>query len=319
LATQINGLADLECCVPAPSAWLTAALSVPREKGRIKVDDCEINFYRWGDPSNPGIIMLHGFLAHARCFAFIAPYLANDYHVVAYDMSGMGDSGWRDNYSEEVRIKELLGVCQKTGLFDDNKRPIIISHSYGGRVGSSAIHAHQHTFAGIIICDLMVMRPSVFEKHAEKFRAPGSLNDSSRPNNIYPDYAIAKKRFVLAPPQEVEHPELLDFMAYHSLKKVDGGWQWKFDRAVINRNNHEQKKWAQVGDLVTTLPVRKAVIYGQDSYLFNEDSLKYLTALTDQQQQQRIPIIGIPHARHHLMLDQPIAFVSTLKAVITMW
>src|SRR3546814_2919648 len=52
----------------------------------------------------------HGFLAHARCFAFIAPFLAKDYDVVAYDLSAMGDSAVR---SEERRVgKECVSTCR---------------------------------------------------------------------------------------------------------------------------------------------------------------------------------------------------------------
>jgi hypothetical protein len=33
----------------------------------------------------------------------------------------------------------------------------------------------------------------------------------------------------------------------------------------------------------------------------------------------RIPMIGIPEARHHLMLDQPIAFANVLESVLKLW
>ncbi|PKP92970.1 MAG: alpha/beta hydrolase, partial [Alphaproteobacteria bacterium HGW-Alphaproteobacteria-14] len=32
-----------------------------------------------------------------------------------------------------------------------------------------------------------------------------------------------------------------------------------------------------------------------------------------------IPIIAVPEARHHLMLDQPLAFTAALRAVIEEW
>ena len=131
--------------------------------------------------------MLHGFLAHARCFAFIAPYLAADYHVVAYDLSGMGDSDTRDTYPDQVRVDELMGVAEQTGLFEHDSKPTIIAHTFGGHVGVNTVHAHP-----------------------------------DRPNRIYPDFATAKQRYVLSPPQPVEEKVLFDYMAYHSLKQVEG-------------------------------------------------------------------------------------------------
>jgi len=316
--TATSAIADLDVAVSNPPAWLSEALAIPREEGFVEADGCDIHYFRWGDKAKPGILLLHGFLAHSRCFAFIAPYLAADYHVVAYDMSGMGDSGKRDSYAQEVRVAELLSVAEQTGLFDEGKTPTLIAHSYGGQVAVAAVHAHPEKFAGTVICDLMIIRPSQIEANAALFSPPGSQNPN-RPNRIYPDYPTAKKRFVLSPPQAVEQDILFDFMAYHSLRQVDGGWSWKFDPSVFQRQPGFEKKWSGTGERVATAPGRKAIIYGMESVLFTADSVAYMKELAGQLGEPDIPIIGIPHARHHLMLDQPMAFVSSLKCVLEMW
>lgn len=313
-----SGAADLQEAVGSPSEWLRDAMNVPRETGFIDVDNSAIRYFRWGDPAKPGIVLLHGFLAHSRCWSFIAPFLADDYHVVAYDMSGMGDSDKRAAYPIETRVNELLTVTEKTGLFDNGAKPTIIAHSYGGQVAVSTVHEHADKFAGMIICDLMIMRPSVLEAHAEKFKPPGNQN-SDKPNRVYPDFASAKARFVLAPPQKVEQAELFDFMAFHSLKQVEGGWSWKFDPSVFRREPGFEKKWAKTGERVVSAPGRKAIIYGKESYLFNADSEAYVRELMTTLDVPTFPIIDIPHARHHLMLDQPIALLTALKTVLAMW
>jgi pimeloyl-ACP methyl ester carboxylesterase len=30
-------------------------------------------------------------------------------------------------------------------------------------------------------------------------------------------------------------------------------------------------------------------------------------------------MIAVPNAKHHLMLDEPLAFVAALRSVLTMW
>ncbi|MBT8115620.1 MAG: alpha/beta hydrolase, partial [Arenicella sp.] len=301
-ALTTTGLGDLEHAVTDPPAWLSEALSVPREEGFVDVDGVKIHYFRWGDPSKPGILMLHGFLAHARCFAFIAPYLAADYHVVAYDLSGMGDSDTRESYPDDVRVHELMSVTEQTGLFEHDTRPTIIAHSYGGHVGLAAVHAHPDRFAGIMVCDLMILRPSFLEAHSNLFKSPGN-QDPDRPNRIYPDFATAKGRYVLSPPQEVEEQVLFDYMAYHSLKQVEGGWSWKFDPSVFRRDSNLGQKWLQTCDKMVTAPGRKVIIHGRESLLFNADSVDYVRETIAEHNATDFPIIGIPHARHHLMLD----------------
>jgi len=56
-------------------------------------------------------------------------------------------------------------------------------------------------------------------------------------------------------------------------------------------------------------------VYGAQSLLFTPDSVDYVRELggTD------IPIIAIPKAYHHLMLDQPLAFVTALRTILEIW
>jgi pimeloyl-ACP methyl ester carboxylesterase len=48
--------------------------------------------------------------------------------------------------------------------------------------------------------------------------------------------------------------------------------------------------------------------------LFDADSADYVRECGG----GHIPMIAIPDARHHLMLDQPIAFASALKTILVM-
>lgn len=298
---------------PVPD-WLTEAFSEPREELWVQSQGCPIHVFRWGDRAKPGLILLHGFLAHSRCFAFIAPFLAKDYHIVAYDFSGMGDSGVRKTYPEDVRVRELMDVAGETGVFDHPEKPTIIAHSYGGGVGLATMEQHADQFSGLLICDLMTLRPERLAEHFKHSGPPGS-NDPQRPNRIYPDYTTAKKRFILSPAQAVNEPCLMDYMAYHSLKEVEGGWSWKFDPSVFNSQVNMEEKLLAQGSRIVNAPGRKAIVYGRESLLFDDDSANYIRECGGHD----IPTIGIPHAHHHLMLDQPIAFASVLNSLLAQW
>lgn len=309
---------DLYDAIDVPSQWLIDAFSAHREEGSVLVDGCKIQYYSWGDKNKPSVVMMHGFLSHSKCWAFIAPYLAADYRVVAFDFSGMGDSQWRADYSDRVRIKELMSVCNETGLLNHQTKPILIAHSYGGRIATAALHAHPNTFYGSIICDLMIIRPSVYENTPRQFQAPGKRTPH-KANRIYPDYESARKRFLLAPPQKVEQTELLDFMAYHSLKQENGGWQWKFDPRLFIETEEMKNSYLKIGPDLVNAPGQKAFIYAANSPLFTQDSVNYITELMQELSQPRFPIIEIPESHHHLMLDQPIALISSLRSILGLW
>lgn len=313
VTTVLDLASELPTDVADCPAWLMEALQVPREEGWIESGGCDIHYFRWGNPENPGLLLMHGFLAHARCFGFIAPFLAERYHVVAFDLSGMGDSGTRDHYTDAARAAEVEDVARATGLLDHPVKPVVIAHSYGGRVALSAIQERHTMFGGLIICDLMVLRP----ERIETFFSTGKLlrEDPSRPNRIYPDFDTARSRFVLSPPQPVTVPCLRDYMAYHSLKQVEGGWTWKFDAGVFKGDFGQQEDMLRAGHVIAETPGRKAIVYGQKSVLFDDDSAEYVRECGAVD----MPITGIPGAGHHLMLDEPIAFVSVLRAILQQW
>ena len=315
--TEVTQSIDLSKELPesseSPPAWFLGAMDVPREEGWDTSGGCDIHYFRWGNPANPPLLLMHGFLAHARCFAFIAPFLAEHYHVVAYDLSGMGDSQARESYPDTVRAQEVVDVAEATGLFNHEQKPIVIAHSYGGHVGISAMNHHHERFAGLIICDLMVLRLERLKAHFSNGKPLRS--DRSRPNRIYPDYASARERFVLSPPQAVSVPYLNEYMAYHSLKQVDDGWTWKFDTSVFDSDFGVTDRIVYQAEAIVAAPGRKAVVYGQDSKLFDDDSADYLR----EKGAVDMPIIGIPSARHHLMLDEPIAFASVLRSLVAQW
>ena len=76
--------------------WFSRALKHTPESSTVQVEGCPIRCLRWGDPDAPGIVLVHGGAAHAHWWSFLAPMLASAYNVVAFDMSGHGDSGRRD-------------------------------------------------------------------------------------------------------------------------------------------------------------------------------------------------------------------------------
>jgi pimeloyl-ACP methyl ester carboxylesterase len=57
------------------------------------------------------------------------------------------------------------------------------------------------------------------------------------------------------------------------------------------------------------------MIYGEDSAIFGPEVVAYMSPIFDPVN----PMICIPDAQHHLTMDQPLAFVTALRAIFTNW
>lgn len=274
---------------------------------------CPIHYLEWGDPAAPPVLMTHGFLAHARVFAFVAPWLAERFHLVAFDLSGMGDSGHRETYGDQV--EEAMAVAEATRLLHHARKPIFVAHSFGGTVALSAIEQHPDRFGGLVICDLMMMPPERLEPYFRRDPIAQLPPERAMAHNVYPDLATVRARYRLAPPQPCENEFLLEYMARHSARPTeDGGWVWKFDPRILNRRRGVAW-WAEVPHRFARLPGRKAVVYGRRSLLFDAGSVAWLPTLTG----PGVPLIGVADAHHHLMLDQPLAFSAALEGLLGAW
>lgn len=286
--------------------WFDRALEMVPESRTVTVQGTPVHYLHWGDRSKPGLLLVHGNGAHARWWSFIAPFLAHEYSVAAIDISGMGDSGWRENYSLEVFAEEQMAVCEDAGFFRNDEPPIIVGHSFGGFVTIVTGSLYGDRLAGTVIVDSPVNPPD---------RPNGPPDRSFRPHRIYGSLDEAMERFRLAPPQPCANRYIMKYIARHSLKEVPNpeggtGWTWKFDPAIWRRFD--------IGDMSARLAAtrcRIAIMRGALSILLPPEIGDYMFTLLG----RAAPVIEIPQAHHHIMLDQPLPFVAALRALLADW
>ena len=280
--------------------WFTEALAAPREEHVVEVEGCPIHTFRWGERGRPGLVLVHGGAAHAHWWSFIAPQLARQYDVIALDMSGHGDSGRREEYPREQWAREVMAVAADAGFPGP---PVLVGHSLGGLVSIVAASLYGGRLAGAVIVDSPVRAPDPESEEGARGRA-------FRNPKTYPDLETAITHFHLVPPQPPPLPHVLRHVAAHSLKKVAEGFTWKFDPRVFIRFSLKP-----MSDYLADTRSRVALFRGELSYLVPPETAEYMYELLA----RNAPIVAIPQAHHHLILDQPLAFIAALRAILADW
>jgi hypothetical protein len=82
----------LGALVSAPLAAQPPA-SIPTDRF-VTVNGLRLRYLDWGSTSRPPLVLIHGIGRVAHTFDHIAPSFTADYHVLAIDMRGHGDSAW---------------------------------------------------------------------------------------------------------------------------------------------------------------------------------------------------------------------------------
>ncbi|CAE7205110.1 unnamed protein product [Symbiodinium microadriaticum] len=297
---EIAGYDDDFCTVKG-RLW---ALAHPMSEHRITVRGCEIVYHLWGDQSRPGLMLVHGNGAHSRWWQFIAPFFTELYQVAAINLSGMGESGWRDSYNFDNFQAEIHAAMDDAGFFDRDEKPVLCGHSFGGFCTTiSAAKWGEELAAAVIVDSPIGPRPN-----------RPKPRELIRPHRIYPSVEAAVERFRLAPPQPCANQYLVEFVGKHSLKPAtdeDGteGFTWRFDPQIWRRFATEDME-----KHLANLQCPAAIIYGEHSDLLSPELAAFMSVQTG-----GAPRIAIPDARHHVMLDQPLAFVATLRGLLATW
>ncbi len=279
--------------------WFTDAVEEPREDRWVQVEGARIHYLRWGSAGLPGIIFLHGGAAHAHWWSFIAPLLTSEYRCAAIDLSGHGDSDRRELYPRELWCDEVMAVAEDAGF---EGKPILVGHSMGGFVCIATAVDHGEELAGAIILESPVRQPDPEEEE-------GARGKAFRNPKVYPDVESAVARYRLVPEQHCDNQFILEYLARTSLRKVEGGYTWKFDPRVFRRISPRASH-----EILPKVRCRLALLRAQFG-MVTPDIGDYMYELLD----RNAPVVEIPQAYHHLMLDQPLAVVTALRALLADW
>ena len=285
-----------ESAVPA---WFARAIETSYQDRRISVAGTEIHYLDWGERGRPGLVFVHGGAAHAHWWSFIAPMFTADWHALAIDLSGHGDSGRRDHYDHELWAREVLAVADAAGFPGP---PVVVGHSLGGGITLELASAHGDQLAGAVVVDTPVRRPDPESREGARgraFRSPGT----------YADKATALEHFRLVPSQPCENAYVVDHVGSLSVHETEAGWTWKFDPHLF------EQALISFRDQFTSVRCRIALFRGEYSTIVPDDTAAYMYELTG----RKVPFVSIPEAHHHLILDQPLAFVAALRTLLADW
>lgn len=295
-------LAHLQGESPPAPAWFRDAVAVAPAIGRVSVRGARLETFAWGERGRPGLMLLHGSGAHAGWWRFTAPYLAEGYRVAALSWSGMGGSDWRETYDLDTFADEIEAVAEEAGLFAAGA-PVMVGHSFGCFPMLTEAGREAGRWRGAVIVDPPIFSP---ERGTGRRREDGRTGQ----HRIYPTLEAALARFRFAPMQPCDALYIADLIARESLKVVEGGWTWRFDPSM----------WARLALPDRAAMVRQArcplaLVTGARSDLMRPADAAYVQSLLP----PGSPRIDLPEAYHHVMVDQPLAFVAALRTLLGLW
>ena len=272
------------------------------EDRTVRANGMNFHYLEWGDPANPTLVMLHGVSQQAHSWDFVSLALSPDYHVIALDQRGHGDTDWAADadYSIEAMQADIDGVIDALNLNDFN----LMGHSMGGRNSFIWASRHPETLRSLTIVDT---GPETQRRGQDRIREFREL-----PNNLdsFQEFAERIKEYTGRTEEQV-----LGALKYSIREMPDGKWAWKWDPETRNRSRAgSDPVWPteRLWECVKAVDCPSLVLRGSRSDIFAEETLaKMGQVMTD------CTTETIKDAGHLVQGDNPADFIVAAQGLLS--
>jgi pimeloyl-ACP methyl ester carboxylesterase len=118
----------------------------------ITINGLKLHYIDHGTEGKPPLVAIHGLTANAHNFDALASHLNSNYHVLALDVRGRGDSGWGPgiDYNAQTYVSDL------TAFLDALKIDLVtlIGTSMGGMISILFAGGYPERVAKLVLNDI---------------------------------------------------------------------------------------------------------------------------------------------------------------------
>ena len=195
-----------------------------------------LHYVDWGNAEAPPLLLVHGGRDHCRNWDWLAERLGRDWHIIAPDLRGHGDSQWSQDgtYMMAGYVYDLAQLIHQLKL-----APVtILAHSLGGNIALRYAGLYPENVAKLIAVEGLGPSPRRMTERAKKpfpERMRTWIDEqralSGRLPRRYASIEDAWKRMQ----EENKHltPEQARHLTQHGVNQnEDGTYSWKFDNYV---------------------------------------------------------------------------------------
>lgn len=231
-----------------------------------------LHYVDWGNPGAPPLLLLHGGRDHCRNWDWVATDLARDWHVIAPDLRGHGDSAWSPDghYGMAAFVYDLAQLIHGLRL-----APLtLVAHSLGGNIALRYTGLYPENVTKIVAIEGLGPSPAMLAKRVAT-TADQRLRDwidevrflSARQPKRYASVDEALGR-MMAENKHLSEAQARHLTEHGVLQNEDGSYSWKFDN-YIRSFSPVDIAYADLEALWGRIACPTLLVYGAESWASN--------------------------------------------------
>jgi len=272
-----------------------------------------LHYVDWGNPGAAPLLLIHGGRDHARSWDWVARDLRRDYHVIAPDLRGHGDSSWATGGHYTI-LEFVLDIAQLLEALDDF--PVtIIGHSLGGAVAIYYSALFPDRVKQLVAIEGLGPPPqlaqelentSVWDRSRDWIEKVREF--SRRRPRRYPSIDAAAQRMLAE--NAFLSPEQANHLTVHGVaRNEDGTFSWKFDNYI--RIFYPQRLDSdQIRQLWGRIACPTLLMRGAESWASDPANDGRMAAFRNAR------LVNVPEAGHWVHHDRLDVFLREVRAFL---
>jgi pimeloyl-ACP methyl ester carboxylesterase len=269
----------------------------------------KLHYVSWGSSARPLLILVHGGRDHCRNWDWVARQLASEWHIIAPDLRGHGDSAWAvdGNYDTTSFVYDLAQLIHQLDV-----EPVsIVGHSLGGNIALRYTAVHPEKVRKLVVIEGLGPSPKMQQEIAAKPLAErwrqwiaDKRSAAGRLPKRYPTLELALHR-MMAENRYLTEEQARHLTIHGMSRNEDGSWSWKFDNhlnviAFLDVDRREDEA------LWSAIECPTLLCYGAKSWASNPERDGRMRHFRN----ARLVEFDAGHWLHHDQLDR---FVAELR------
>lgn len=262
----------------------------------VLLSNRRFHYVEWGKAENPPLLFLHGGNQSARTWDIVCLALSQQFHCIALDQRGHGDSEWsyEGQYSPEDHSADIKDLVSHLGWEGFG----LIGMSMGGMHAITYAAHYWQKLTALVCVDVgpfvQMNKSKELISFVERNGVPQSFDD-------FVQAALAHN------PRRKE--ELLRHSLTHTTRKLaDGTWTWKADRRKKLDLVEMQRHLDKLADDCRHIQCPTLVVRGEKSPTFSrEDADRFVDLLVDGSH------VTVPDTGHTIQGDNPKGLIDVLE------
>ncbi len=189
-----------------------------------------LHYLDWGNVAAPNMLLVHGVQDHCHTWAWYARAFFDDYHIIAPDMRGHGDSEWArgSSYHQIDYVYDLAQLIRQAQLAPT----VLVAHSMGGTLAALYAGVYPETVTALVIIEGVGIWPGRFSGAPGHERVRQWIDNNrhlaGRQPRRYPALEEAYERMHRAN-AHLTQAQARHLTIHGSHQNEDGSYSWKYD------------------------------------------------------------------------------------------